>query len=306
VPAGHEPVLVDEVVRLVAGGPGEYLDATVGGGGHAEALLHALPAEARLLGLDRDREAVEAASRRLREFGDRFIPVHASFDQLGEVMSALGLRSLAGALFDLGLSSLQLVDDSRGFSFRPGGQLDLRFNPEEGESAAGYLARVDARELSRVLSRFGEIPDSSAVARLLVEARERSPIRTTDDLRAALKSRWGPSPHPRKMAQLFQALRIAVNDELGRLDRALAEVPKRLETGAVLAVISYHSLEDRRVKRLMSGPARSRREARLGLPEDGDWEVMTRGAIRPTAMEVARNPRARSARLRAARKRRPT
>jgi 16S rRNA (cytosine1402-N4)-methyltransferase len=304
VPSGHEPVLVDEVIRLVSGGPGQYLDATVGGGGHAEALLSALPAEARLLGLDRDGKALEQATRRLQRFGDRFVPVHASFDQLGEVMSALGLRSLAGALFDLGLSSLQLVDDSRGFSFRQGGQLDLRFNPEEGESAAELLARVDARELSKILSRFGEITDSPAVARLLIAARERTPIRTTDDLRAALKPRWGSSPHPRKMAQLFQALRIAVNDELGRLDRALAEVPKRLDTGAVLAVISYHSLEDRRVKRLMSGPIRSRREAKLGLAEGGDWEVMTRKAVRPTVMEVARNPRARSARLRAARKRR--
>jgi 16S rRNA (cytosine1402-N4)-methyltransferase len=306
VPTGHEPVLLEEVVRLVAGGPGEYLDATVGGGGHAEALLEALPAEARLLGLDRDAMALEQASQRLKRFGGRFLPVHASFDQLGEVMSALGLRSLAGALFDLGLSSLQLVGDNRGFSFRPGGQLDLRFDPEEGETAAEYLARVDARELARDLSRYGELPDSSAVARLLVEAQKRTPLQTTDDVRAALRPKWGPRPHPRRMAQLFQALRIVVNDELGRLDRALAEVPKRLDSGAVLAIISYHSLEDRRAKTLFRPPVRSRREARLGTAESGEWEVLTRKAMRPTAMEIARNPRARSARLRAARKRRLT
>jgi 16S rRNA (cytosine1402-N4)-methyltransferase len=133
VPIGHDPVLVDEAVRFVAGGLGIYLDATVGGGGHAEALLRALPAEARLLGLDRDAVALARASERLAEFGERFQPVHASFDRLGGVMSALGHRSLAGALFDLGLSSLQLVDDSRGFSFRARGPLDLRFDTSEGE-----------------------------------------------------------------------------------------------------------------------------------------------------------------------------
>ena len=288
----------------MAAGPGTYLDATVGGGGHAQALLRAIPAEARLLGLDRDPAALEQAARLLREFGDRFIPVHASFDQLGGVMNALGLRSLAGALFDLGLSSLQLVDGTRGFSFRPGGQLDLRFDPTQGESLKEYLAKVEEDELARVLFAYGEIPDSRAIARLLVQARNRQPIETTDDLRAALRPRWGRVPHPRRLAQLFQAFRIVVNDELGRLDRALVEVPERLGSEAVLAVISYHSLEDRRVKRLFQGPRRTRVEVRLGARDEPVWDVLTRKAIVPTAIEVARNPRARSARLRAARKRR--
>jgi 16S rRNA (cytosine1402-N4)-methyltransferase len=304
VPAGHDPVLVDEVVRFVAGGPGVYLDATVGGGGHAEALLRALPAEARLLGLDRDPVALARASERLAPFGERFQPFHASFDRLGEVMSALGHWSLAGALFDLGLSSLQLVDDERGFSFRAAGRLDLRFDPGHGVSAAEWLARVDSRELIRVLSEYGELPDARAVARAILRARERAAIRTVSDLREAVRPLWGSAPHPRRLARLFQALRIVVNDELGRLDRALAEVPERLEDGAVLAVISYHSLEDRRVKACFRGPRASRREARLGRRADSGWEVLTPRPIRPSPLEVAANPRARSARLRAARRRR--
>jgi 16S rRNA (cytosine1402-N4)-methyltransferase len=219
-------------------------------------------------------------------------------------MMTLGLRSLAGALFDLGLSSLQLVDDSRGFSFRAGGRLDLRFDPSEGENAAHYLAHIDEKELARDLKLYGELRDATAVARTLVQARSRTPLETTDDLRAALKPLWGPQPHPRRLAQLHQAIRIAVNDELGRLDRALLEVPKCLDSGAVLALISYHSLEDRRVKRFFKGPPRSRREARLRDADSGDWDVLTRKVVRPTALETARNPRARSARLRAARKRR--
>ena len=304
VPIGHDPVLVDEAVRFVAGGRGIYLDATVGGGGHAEALLRALPAEARLLGLDRDTVALARASKRLAAYGERFIPVHASFDRLGGVMSALGHRSLAGALFDLGLSSLQLVDDSRGFSFRARGALDLRFDRSEGEGAAEWLARVDSSELVRVLSEYGELPDARAVARAIVGARERREIQTVEDLREAIRPLWGDAPHPRQLARLFQALRIAVNDELDRLDRALAEVPERLENGAVLAVISYHSLEDRRVKALFRGPARSRREVRLSEAAAPEWEVLTSRPVVPSSLEVARNPRARSARLRAARRRR--
>lgn len=306
MPAGHDPVLVDEAVRFVAGGPGIYLDATVGGGGHAEALLRALPAEARLLGLDRDAVALARASERLAVFGERFQPVHASFDRLGGVMSALGHRSLAGALFDLGLSSLQLVDDSRGFSFRARGPLDLRFDTSEGESAAEWLARVDLSELIRVLSEYGELSDARAVARTIVRARERREILSVTDLREAIRPLWGETPHPRRLARLFQAIRIAVNQELDRLDRALLEVPERLEDGAVLAVVSYHSLEDRRVKALFRGPARSRREARLHDPVASGWEVLTPRPVAPSPLEVARNPRARSARLRAARRRRPS
>ena len=301
--SGHEPVLVDEVVRLVAGGTGTYLDATVGGGGHAEALLRALPSNTRLLGLDRDPDAIARAGERLREFGDRVVLVPTPFDQLGEVMSALGLRSLAGALFDLGLSSLQLVDDSRGFSFRPGGKLDLRFDPTAGQTAAEMLEKIDEPTLARVLFEYGELKDARLVARRLIETRDRRGLTTTDDVRAAATAAWGPRPEPRRLAQLFQALRILVNDELGRLDRALMEVPKRLDSGAALAVISYHSLEDRRVKALFRGTQLTRRETRLGAARTGDWEILTPRPLRPTPLEVAKNPRARSARLRAARRR---
>ena len=303
MPSGHEPVLVDEVVRLVAGGSGTYLDATVGGGGHAAALLAALPPDARLLGLDRDPGAIQVATERLREFGDRVVLVPKPFDQLGEVMSALGLRSLAGALFDLGLSSLQLVDDSRGFSFRAGGKLDLRFDRTTGSSAAEMLETIDEPTLARVLFEYGELKDARKVARALITARDRRGMTTTDDVRAAITAVWGPRPEPRRLAQLFQALRILVNDELGRLDRVLQEVPEHLAHGAALAVISYHSLEDRRVKALFRGEQPTRREARLGVSRPGDWDILTPRPLRPTPLEVAANPRARSARLRAARRR---
>ena len=301
----HDPVLAREVVEILAGGPGVYLDATIGGGGHAAALLAALPREARLLGLDRDPAALERARDELREYADRIQLVHAPFDQLGEVMSALGLRSLAGALFDLGLSSLQLVDDTRGFSFRRAAPLDLRFDPSSGFTAARFLAETNEPTLAQALSEFGELKDARAVARRIVAARRIRPLRTTDDLVAAVTPLWGSKPHPRRLAQLFQALRVVVNDELGRLDRALVEVPKRLEPGAALAVISYHSLEDRRVKKLFKGRVPSRREARLGKRAESEWDVLTPKPIRPSPLEVARNPRARSARLRAAKRRIP-
>jgi 16S rRNA (cytosine1402-N4)-methyltransferase len=296
----HEPVLVEETVRWISGEPGWYLDATVGGGGHTAAILAALDGT-RVLGLDRDAGALDVARERLREYGDRVRLVHAPFDRLGEVMSAMGLRSLAGALFDLGLSSLQLVDDSRGFSFQHRARLDLRFDATSGESAADVLARIDERTLAGWLREYGELPNASRVARAILAARAHAPIETTQDLIAAVCPVWGATPHPRRLAQLFQALRVAVNEELGRLDRALAEVPKRLENGAALVVISYHSLEDRRIKSLFRGPVRDRRDVRLGVSTASPWEILTPKPVRPTPFEVARNPRARSARLRAAR-----
>jgi 16S rRNA (cytosine1402-N4)-methyltransferase len=215
----------------------------------------------------------------------------------------LGLRSLAGALFDLGLSSLQLVDDSRGFSFRAGGKLDLRFDPTSGRSAREVLETIDEPELARVLFEYGELKDARKVARALMTQRDRSGLATTDDVRAAITAVWGPRPEPRRLAQLFQALRILVNDELGRLDRALQEVPERLSSGAALAVISYHSLEDRRVKALFRGTQPTRREIQLGATPSGNWEILTPRPLVPTPLEVAKNPRARSARLRVARRR---
>ena len=300
--AEHVPVLAAEVVSLLARGPGWYLDATVGGGGHAALLLGALPAEARLLGLDRDPDALRRAAERLEEFGDRVRLVHAPFDQLGEVMRSERLGSLAGALFDLGLSSLQLGDVGRGFSFEGAGPLDLRFDPTTGTPAWQVLETVDEATLARWLALHGELPQSKRLARAIVHAARTKGVRTTSDLRQAVAVVWGGSPHPRRLAQLFQALRIAVNDELARVERGLIAATNALEPGAVLAVITYHSLEDRLTKKILHGALPPKREAQLGIVRAGLLAPVTRRAIMPSPAEVAANPRAGSAKLRAARR----
>ncbi len=298
----HVPVLTDEVVRFLVRGPGWYLDGTVGGGGHAASLLEALPAEARLLGLDRDPAALSRARDRLDRYGDRVRLVHAPFDQLGEVLRSERLGSLAGALFDLGLSSLQLGDDTRGFSFKNEAPLDLRFDPTSGVPASRLLNEADEATIASWLYRYGELTDSRRVARAIVRARAERPIETTTDLRAAVSGAWGDAPSPRRLAQLFQALRIAVNDELSRVEKALDAAADALEPSALLAVISYHSLEDRLVKRYLVGAPPAKREAQLGVARVRRFEPVTRRPVVPTPAEIARNPRAASAKLRVARR----
>ena len=298
----HVPVLAEEVVTALAGGPGWYLDATVGGGGHAARMLAALPAEARLLGLDRDPGALAVAHDRLAPYGDRVRLVHASFDQLGEVMRSERLGSLAGALFDLGLSSLQLGDESRGFSFGAQGPLDLRFDRTAGEPASLLLSRTDAATLARWFAEYGELPQAHRLARAVVEYRKLKPLADVLDLKRAVAAVWGATPHPRQMARLFQALRIAVNDELARIPNALDQAADALEPEGRLVVITYHSLEDRIVKRFLQGTVPGRREAQLGRAAANRMATVTRKAVVPTPLEVARNPRARSARMRVGRR----
>jgi 16S rRNA (cytosine1402-N4)-methyltransferase len=298
----HVPVLADEVLTALVRGPGWYFDATVGGGGHAARLLGALPAEARLLGFDRDPAALAEAGKRLERFGERVRLVHAPFDQLGEVMRSERLGSLAGALFDLGLSSLQLGDASRGFSFALDAPLDLRFDPTQGAPASARLQHEDEATLADWFYRYGELRESRKLARAIVEGRKRRPIERTGDLKQAVARVWGDRPHPRKLAQLFQALRIAVNDELERVTRGLEQAAAALEPDGRLAVITYHSLEDRLAKRFLGGTLPPRREAQLGAIRAGLLEPVTRKAIVPTPSEVATNPRAGSARLRVARR----
>jgi 16S rRNA (cytosine1402-N4)-methyltransferase len=265
-------------------------------------LLEALPAEARLLAFDRDPSALERARVRLAPFGDRVLLMHRPFDQLGEVLSSERLGSLAGALFDLGLSSLQLGDADRGFAFSREGSLDLRFDPTAGAPAHRLLATASAETLARWFAEYGELPQSHRLARSIIEYRKTHPIDDTTQLKRAVAAVWGESPHPRRLAQLFQALRIAVNDELATVGRGLAAAANALRPGGVLAVISYHSLEDRLVKRALEGTMPARREARLGVPREGLLEPVTRKAVVPTPAEVQRNPRARSAKLRVARR----
>lgn len=298
----HLPVLADEVVAALVHGPGWYLDATVGGGGHAARLLGALPAEARLLGLDRDPAALDRARDRLAPYGDRVRLVHAPFDQLGEVMRSERLGSLAGALFDLGLSSLQLGDVHRGFSFSTDAPLDLRFDPTTGRTARELLAEADEATLAGWFREYGEFPESRRLARAVVEHRARRGVTTTRELSEAVRPVWGDTPHPRNLARLFQALRIVVNDELARIVPALAAATEALAPGARLAVITYHSLEDRLVKRFLLGTVPGKREAQLGATKATPLTPDPRKAIEPSPLEVARNPRAGSARMRVGRR----
>jgi 16S rRNA (cytosine1402-N4)-methyltransferase len=301
----HQPVLLAEVLAGLRPRPaGCYLDATFGRGGHAAALLAALGPKGRLLALDRDPAAERCAATR---FGAelRFVFVQAAFSRLTEIVANQGLAGrLDGVLFDLGASSPQFDDPARGFSFGRDGPLDMRMDPAAGISAAEWLSGVSETELDRVLAEFGEERFHRWVARALVAARQRAPITTTARLAeivaAAVPTRE-PGQHPATRA--FQAIRIVVNDELGELRVALPRAVQALAPGGRLVVISFHSLEDRVVKRFMQDQARGR-ELPLDLPVRGRPEGMTLRRIgratRPGAAEIAANPRARSAVLRVA------
>ena len=308
---GHLPVMVEEVMAALSPVAGSFLvDATVGGGGHAVRILEATSPDGRLLGLDADPAAVARSAARLAPFGERVTLRQANFARLGEVAPAAGFEAVDGVLFDLGLSSYQLADAARGFSFRAEGPLDLRFDPSRGRPASELINELDAAALERLLRTYGEEPFARRIARAIVREREVTPIATARGL-AALIERAVPRPpggsrrarlHP--ATRTFQALRIAVNEELETLPVALAAALELLRPGGRLAVLSYHSLEDRLVKRFVAAERR-------GCVCPPELPVCVCGHAprlrpvgpapgRPGAQEVAANPRSRSARLRAA------
>jgi len=309
-PTLHVPVMADEVLAALAPAPGgRLIDATVGGGGHAERILSATDPDGRLLGLDADGAAIARARAWLSpRFGDRIRLRQANFRTLAEVAPAEGFGAVDGTLFDLGLSSDQLADRERGFGIREGGPLDMRFDPSRGMSAAELLASLDAGELAALLRRYGEEPFAGRIARAVVDARRTAPIRTAEELAAVVaRSAPGRAPGRRRVhpaTRVFQALRIAVNEELAALEAGLAAAVDLLRPGGRLVVLSYHSLEDRIVKRFLRAERRGctcvpeapvcvcGRQPRLRL-------LGAKGAT-PTPAEIAMNPRARSARLRAA------
>jgi 16S rRNA (cytosine1402-N4)-methyltransferase len=277
---GHVPVMVEEVVRLL-GGRRVVLDLTLGAGGHAEVLLDS--GVGRLIGVDRDPDAIRLAGERLARFGERFTAVRTRFSNVPAE------DRVDGVLYDLGVSSLQLDREDRGFSYRARGPLDMRME-REGESAMDLVNTADETELARILFEYGEERRSRRVAAAIVRARARAPITTTDELARIVASALGArrgGPHPAR--RTFQALRIAVNRELEELAASLPRAAGVLAPGGRVVAISYHSLEDRILKRFLSGAP--------------DLDVLTRKPIRPSAAETGRNPRARSAKLRAADKR---
>src|SRR5262245_20596677 len=287
-PPRHVSVLPVEVLGALQPQPGEvFVDATVGAGGHARLLAERLGPGGRLIGLDQDAAMLDQARPRLE--GLPVTLVHANFDRLRDVLDELGVAAADGVLADLGVCSDQLDDPARGLTFQQEGPLDMRLDPSQGEPAGALLKRLNERDLADLIYQLGEERFSRRIARRIVEERRRAPLETTAQLAELvrrcvprMKGRPGIDPATRT----FQALRIAVNDELGALDRLLAALPGCVKPGGRAAVISFHSLEDRRVKQAF----RDRQH----------WQVLTPKPVQTGDAEVAQNPRARSAKLRAA------
>jgi 16S rRNA (cytosine1402-N4)-methyltransferase len=303
----HHPVLVTECLELLQARSGAVVcDATVGLGGHAEAILEQSAPQGRVVGIDRDPAALAVAGERLARYQDRISLHQGTFDQVDAIIRGLGLADgVDGLLLDLGVSSLQLDDPERGFSFSRPGPLDMRMDQGRGETASGFLARLTEAELARVLKTHGEQPRARAVARAIkqylssVDAGDTAGLARV--IAAVLPRRRAGEIHPATRA--FMAIRIALNDELGQLERFLERFTGVLAPGARVLVITFHSLEDRLVKRRFASLCRSAAPPELPLTEaerpPPEFILLTRRSIQPGEAELAANPRARSARLRA-------
>jgi len=303
----HEPVLLQPVLEFLIPNraDGALVDATLGLGGHSEALLERHP-DVRLIGIDRDPEALERSKERLSRFGDRVTLVRGRHESLIDILKQSNVATISGLLADLGVSSMQLDDASRGFSFRFEGPLDMRMG-REGTSAADLVNSLDERELASILREYGEEPMARRIARAIVDARSEAPIETTSRLAEIIRSVKRPRPNDIDPSTLtFQALRIAANEELTGLDRFIDDAVSVLESGARIAIISFHSLEDRIVKRAfrrLGGEC----TCPPGLPVCGCGakeivKILTGRPVTASEEEEKRNPRSRSAKLRVAEK----
>jgi 16S rRNA (cytosine1402-N4)-methyltransferase len=283
----HVPVLLDEIVGWIDPRPGQVIvDGTLGGGGHTRALAERVGRDGLVIALDRDPFALAAAETNLR--GLNVALVESDFGDLPEVLNEVNVTAVDGVVLDLGLSSDQLADPSRGFSFDSEGVLDLRFNPQRGEPAYRLVNQLREDNLANLIFQYGEERYSRRIARAIVAQRQSKPIETSAEL-AKIVRRAVPRGKPERIdpaTRTFQALRIAVNDELASLETGLRRIPDRLRVGGRLAVISFHSLEDRLVK--------------TAFRDDPRLEALTRKPVRPGPQEVSRNPRSRSAKLRVA------
>jgi 16S rRNA (cytosine1402-N4)-methyltransferase len=287
MPTQHVPVLAEEVVAWLRPAPGQTMaDGTLGGGGHARLLAEAVGPTGLVVAVDRDPAAVAAAAERLRGLNVR--AVEANYSDLPEVLAALGIEAVDGIVLDLGYSSDQLADIDRGFSFHSEGPLDLRFDTTRGEPAWKLIERLSAEHLADLIYKYGEDRFSRRIGRKIVDARREAPIRTATDLARVVRKAVPRFRDERidPATRTFQALRIAVNEELKWVEVALRRLPDCLRPGGRLAVISFHSLEDRPVKD--------------AFREDARLEVLTRRPVRPSEREVESNPRASSAKLRVA------
>jgi 16S rRNA (cytosine1402-N4)-methyltransferase len=283
----HVSVLPIETIQLLGPKPGEiWIDGTLGGGGHARRIAELLPPEGRLIGLDQDPSMLELARPNLAGLPVEL--VHANFEQLGDILDLRGISKVDGILVDLGFSSDQMNDPARGLSFQAEGPLDMRLDPTCGRSAADLVNTLAEATLADLIFEYGEERHSRRVAKKIIERRKITPFTTTIDLAQVVRSCVPRSGAIDPATRVFQALRIAVNDELGALERLLALAPYRLKPGGRIGIISFHSLEDRRVKQ--------------AFKDDRVWQVLTKKPVEASDAELARNPRARSAKLRVARR----
>jgi 16S rRNA (cytosine1402-N4)-methyltransferase len=290
----HIPVLVDEVLKLLKpSSGGVYVDGTLGEGGHTAAVLDASAPNGIVVGFDWDDRAVDAAAVRLRPYGERVRLVRRSYTEMASVVKEMGLAGrINGIILDLGLSSLQLADPERGFSFQTGGMLDMRMSRALTQTAEALVNGLSETDLAGIIYRYGEERHSRGIAKAIVNARKRAPIRSAEELADIVvravrqKGRW----HIHPATRTFQALRIAVNHELENIEKGLACGREILAPGGVFAVIAFHSLEDRIVKRTF----------KAWTGGEGDFSLLTKKPITSSEEEVFRNPRSRSARLRAA------
>ncbi len=284
----HVPVMTDEVLHWLDPQPGQtFVDGTLGGGGHTEALARRVGSSGTVIAFDRDPQARAAAERRLAGLPIKL--VDANYCELAEVLAQLAIKAVQGIVLDLGLSSDQLADSERGFSFDAPGTLDLRFDPTRGEPAWQLVENLDATELANLIYKFGEERHSRRVARLIVEERAKAPIRTAQRLAEIVRRAVPRSRGPERIdpaTRTFQALRIAVNDELGSLAKGLQQIPACVAPSGRVVVISFHSLEDRLVKE--------------AFRDDPRYQALVRKPLRPSEAEVLRNPRSRSAKMRVA------
>lgn len=311
----HTPVMLQRCLDLLApalaADGAVMVDSTLGMGGHTEGVLRAFP-HVRVVGIDRDPQALDLAGRRLAPFGERFTAVHAVYDEIGDVLDGLGLAHVQGVLMDLGVSSLQLDERERGFSYAHDAPLDMRMDASRGLTAADVVNSYEERDLARVLRVYGEERFAARIARNVVRAREKAPLARTGELvdivRASIPAATRKTGgHPAK--RTFQALRIEVNGELEVLERALPASVEALAVGGRIVVEAYHSLEDRLVKRTFAAGATS--SAPPDLPVEPETHapylrLVTRGAEEADEAELAANPRSQSVRLRAAERTRPT
>jgi len=301
----HVPVLLDEAVERLFTEPNAlYVDGTLGGGGHAQAVAQRLGPDGLLVGVDRDEEALAEAAGWVAAYPDRVRLVQGDFGDLKALLAAQGVGPAQGILLDLGVSSRQLDDPGRGFSFLRDGPLDMRMDPSRGYTAADLVEGLGEEELARLFRDYGEEPRARRAAGAIVRARKRRPIRTTGELARIIEEALGRRGEKHPGTRIFQALRIAVNRELDSLERFLKDLPDLLCPGGRVVVISYHSLEDRRVKQALRAyephcrcPAAA---VRCTCGEPGWLRPLGRKALKAGRTEIEANPRARSARLRAA------